>query len=148
MYNSDFNYTLQYLEVPFQLKLRSDPIASANDLQVFGQLGVTAGINIGKKATYTVGYTNSIGDYKVISGDREKLEGSFTIAPFLMQLNIGAGIEKPISEKMSIYLGLFFNNAFAPDVTNPSKYELGYKGSFGDGSVRLNSFAFRFGLFF
>ena len=148
VYSSDFKYTLQYLEVPLQLKLRSDPIGQADGLQVFGQLGITAGINIGKKATYTVGYTNSIGDYRVISGDHEKLEGSFTIAPVLLQLNIGGGIEKPITEKMSMYFGLFFNNAFAPDVTNPSKYELGYKGEFADGNIRLNSFAFRFGLFF
>jgi len=148
VYNSDFNYTLQYLEIPFQLKLRSDELATANGLKVFGQIGLTAGFNIGKKATYKVDYTNSTGDTKTISGDKEKLAGSFTIAPFLLQLNVGAGVEKPITEKMALYFGLFFNNAFLPDVTNPGEYELGYKGTFSDGNVRLNSLAFRFGLFF
>jgi hypothetical protein len=148
VYNSDFKYSLQYLEIPFQLKLLSDPIASANDLRVFGQIGLTAGFNIGKKATYEVGYTNSYGEYRTIEGDKEKLAGSFTIAPFLLQLNVGAGIEKPISEKMAFYFGLFFNNAFLPDVTNPNEYDLDYNGKFSDGNIRLNSFAFRLGLFF
>ena len=147
VYNADFNYTLQYLEIPFQLKLRSDRLEAADGLQVFGQIGLTAGFNIGKKATYKVEYTDG-GTSQIISGDKEKLAGSFTIAPFLLQLNVGAGVEKPISEKMALYFGLFFNNAFLPDVTNPSEYDLDYKGTFSDGNIRLNSFAFRFGLFF
>jgi hypothetical protein len=148
VYNSDFKYSLQYLEIPFQLKLLSDPIASANDLSVFGQIGLTAGFNIGKKATYEVGYTDMYGGYQTIEGDKEKLSGSFTIAPFMLQLNIGGGIQKPISEKMDFYFGLFFNNAFLPDVTNPNEYDLDYNGKFSDGNIRLNSFAFRLGLFF
>ena len=148
VYNSNFNYTLQYIEIPLQLKLRSDELPAANGLQVFGQIGLTAGFNIGKKATYNVGYTDANGAYRMVSGDKEKLTGSFTIAPFLLHLNVGAGVEKPISEKMSLYFGLFFNNAFLPDVTNPGEYELGYRGTFGDGNIRMNSFAFRFGLFF
>jgi len=46
---------------------------------------------------------------------------------------------------------LFFNNGFAPDATNPEKYDgsrLGYQGTFRDGNVRLNNFALRVGLFF
>lgn len=148
VYRSDFNYTLQYLEIPFQLKLRSDEIAAANGMKVFGQIGLTAGFNIGKKATYTVDYTDQNGVDQTVSGDKEKLTGSFTIAPFLLQLNVGAGVEKPITEKMALYFGLFFNNAFLPDVTNPKEYDLDYKGNFSDGNIRLNSLAFRFGLFF
>lgn len=145
---ASFKYSLQYLEVPFNLKLRTDEIASANGLQVFGQLGLTAGINIGKRATYEVAYRDANGNHKSISGEREKLTGSFTIAPVLLQLNVGAGVEKAVSEKMSVYFGMFFNNAFLPDVTNPAKYELPYPGSFSDGKIRMNNFAFRFGIFF
>jgi hypothetical protein len=144
---ADFNYTLQYLEVPFQLKLRSDEITDMG-VQLFGQIGVTAGVNIGKKATYTVTYYDENGSQQSVAEEREKLVGSFTVAPFLLSLNIGGGIERPISDRMSVYLGLFFNNGFLPDVTNPSDYDLGYMGSFGDGNIRQNSLAFRIGLFF
>lgn len=148
VYNADFNYTLQYLEVPFQLKLRSDEIEKAAGIKIFGQIGLTGGVNIGKKATYKVDYSDDFGGRRTLSGDREKISGSFAIAPVLLQLNVGGGVEKPITNHMSLYFGLFFNNAFLPDVTNPNKYDLGYKGSFSDGNIRLNSFALRFGLFF
>ncbi len=148
VYNANMNYSLQYLEVPFQLKLRSDAIDAAGNMRVFGQIGVTGGFNIGKKATYRVDYTDQYGTFQHVSGDKEKLSGSFAIAPVLLQLNIGAGVEKPVGEKMALYFGLFFNNSFLPDVTNPAKYDMGYSGSFSDGNIRMNSFAFRFGLFF
>ena len=145
--HAEFNYTLQYLEVPFQLKLRSDEITETG-VQLFGQIGVTAGVNIGKKATYTVDYFDASAYPTSVAEDKEKLVGSFTIAPFLLQLNVGGGIERPISQRMSVYLGVFFNNGFVPDVTNPAEYDLAYTGAFGDGNIRLNSFAFRLGLFF
>ncbi|MBS1589047.1 MAG: PorT family protein [Bacteroidetes bacterium] len=148
VYNTDFNYTLQYLEIPFQLKLRSDELKSVGGMRVFGQLGLTGGFNIGKKATYSVDYTDANGNRETIHGDHEKMIGSFTIAPFLLQLNIGAGVEKTISDKMSLYGGIFFNNAFLPDVTNPNQYDFGYKGTFTDGNIRLNNLALRVGLFF
>jgi len=43
---------------------------------------------------------------------------------------------------------VFFNNGFAPDMTNPDKYELNYAGTFKDGHTRLNNFALRLGLYF
>jgi hypothetical protein len=147
---ADFSYTLQYFEVPFNLKLKSDYMPDPG-LSFFGQIGLTAGINIGKKATYLVNYFDENQKYLTVTGDKEKLVGSFTIAPVELQFNIGGGIEKPISEKMSAYFGIFFNNTFLPDVTNPGEYDpdyLGYKGTFSDGNIRLNSLAFRFGLFF
>lgn len=148
VFDANFKYRLQYLEVPFQLKLRSERISSAGGIRAFGQVGLTGGVNINKKVTYKVDYTNSSGSMSTLTGDKEKLAGSFTIAPFLLQLNVGAGIEKPVSQRMALYCGLFFNNSFLPDVTDPGKYDLGYTGSFSDGNIRLNSFAFRFGIFF
>ena len=70
----------------------------------------------------------------------------------MLQMNIGAGAEYPISNKLTAYAGLFFNNGFTPDATAPQKYDsekLGYgKGEFKDGNTRLNNFALRIGLFF
>ncbi len=147
VYRAEFDYALQYLEIPFHLKLKTDPISNSG-VRVFGQIGLTAGINIGKKASYTVGYSDQYGLYRTATGDKEKIVGAFAVAPLNLQLNIGAGIEKPITEKISLYFGFFFNNGFLPDATNPRDYNLGYLGEFSDGNIRLNSFSFRIGLFF
>lgn len=147
VYNANFEYSLQYLELPFQLKLRTDDLFRSR-IRAFGQIGLTAGVNIGKKVTYTAIYTDENGKQQTAIGDKEKLKGSLTAAPFTMQLNIGGGIERPISEKLTAYIALFFNNGFAPDATNPNEYNLSYQGKFSDGKIRLNNFALRFGLYF
>jgi hypothetical protein len=147
---ADFDYSLQFLEIPLALKLRTDNI---NGIKFFGQLGVTAGINIGKKATYTVNYRNNNGADTTATGEKIKLTGGLGIvAPVLFQMNLGAGIEYPFSNKLAFYAGIFFNNGFAPDATNPEKFDgdkLGYgSATFRDGNTRLNNIALRLGLFF
>lgn len=146
---ADFNYNLQYLEIPLALKLRSDNMGG---FKFFGQLGVTAGINIAKKADYTVDYYASDSTLKSKSDTKAKITGSLgAIAPVLFQMNIGAGVEMPVSYKLKFYVGLFFNNGFAPDATKPDLYDeknLGYSGTFRDGNTRLNNLALRLGLFF
>lgn len=146
------DYRLQYFEVPFGLKLMSDNISGG--LRIFGNIGVTAGINIGKKGSYTITYTKSSTDIPpivsdtTISGEDEKLRGGLSIFPLLFQMNLGAGVEYQITDKMSMYMGLFFNNGFAPDVTNPKELRLDHEGNFSDGVVRLNNLALKIGLFF
>lgn len=146
---SEFDYRLQYLEIPLALKLRTDDFSG---FRFFGQLGVSAGFNIGKKADYTVrSIDENLRTYDT-SGTKIKLTGSIgNIAPVMFQMNIGAGLEYPLSNKLSFYLGLFFNNGFAPDATKPNLFDedkLGYAGEFRDANTRLNNFALRFGLFF
>lgn len=145
--NTSFDYRLQFLEIPFALKLRSDALGK-NGIRVFGQIGLTAAINISKKATYDVEYTDQTGTDRTVSADNQLLKGALSVPPIMLQLNVGAGIEYPITEKMSFYTGLFFNNGFLPDATAPQNYTLGYKGSFTDANTRLNNFALRVGLFF
>lgn len=143
---ADFNYKLQYLEVPFALKLRTDEISN---FKFFGQIGLTLAFNIGKKADYEVSYTDSTGNNPITStATNEKIQGFNTVMPFGLQLNVGAGLEYPIANKLAFYTGIFFNNGFAPDATNPKNYELGYKGFFSDGNIRMNSLALRIGLLF
>lgn len=142
-----FKYHLQFLEIPFALKLRSDEVGPSG-VKIFGQVGLTLGINISRKADYDVTYNDSYGTQQTISGNNEKLTGVLATPPIDLQMNVGAGMEVPITEKMRFYTGLFFNNAFLPDATNPQNYELGYKGSFTDGNIRLNSMSLRLGLFF
>lgn len=146
---AEFDYSLQYLDIPLALKLRTDNI---NGFRFFGQLGVSLGINISKKADYKVSYYDAASRLRDTSGTKIKLTGAVTnIAPVMFQMNIGAGAEYPFSNKLTAYFGLFFNNGFAPDATNPDKFDndkLGYQGSFKDANTRLNNFALRLGLFF
>ena len=94
-------------------------------------------------------YTGSNGVDSSASGENEQLRGGLGITPFLLQLNIGAGIEYAITPKISFYTGLFFNNGFAPDVTNPKEFDnMNYRGRFTDGNVRVNNVSLRLGLFF
>ncbi len=146
---ADFNYNLQYLEIPLNLKLRTDDLGG---FKLFGQLGLTGGINIAKKADYTVNYYDTGTALKTVADTKAKISGSFgAIAPILFSMNIGAGIEIPIANKLRFYAALFFNNGFFPDTTKPDLYDeknLGYKGTFRDANTRLNNFALRLGLFF
>lgn len=146
---ADFKYFLQYAEVPFNIKFRSDELASSR-VHVFGQMGLTAGLNISKKATYRVVYLDDNGQRQQIGEDRERLTGGLSIAPLMIQLNIGGGAEFELTEKIAAYLGVFFNNGFFPDATNPGQFELSYseKSEFSDGNVRLNNVAIRLGFFF
>ena len=147
--SAEFDYRLQYFEIPFGLKLMSDDIGGG--LRVFGNIGITAAIGFGKKATYTVIYTDSVAGKQVdktVTGENEKLLGGLAIRPILFQMNLGAGIEYQLTEKMSFYVGLFFNNGFAPDVTSPKQLDMGFKGTFDDGNIRINNMALKIGMFF
>jgi hypothetical protein len=146
---ADFDYRLQYLEIPLALKLRTDEIGG---FRFFGQLGVSLGVNLSKKADYKVSYYDANAAQRDTSGTKIKLTGDLAnIAPIMFQMNIGAGAEYPVTNKLKFYVGLFFNNGFAPDATHPDGFEesrLGYQGTFKDGNTRLNNFALRVGLFF
>ncbi len=148
--NANFNYRLNYLEVPVGLKLRTDLISG---FRFFGQLGLTTGFNIAKKATYNVDYYDELGTKLKSEGENEKIKGTLAIAPVMFTMNIGGGVEYPLNNKLAAYVGLFFNNGFAPDATNPNKYSMPYSGdnkerSFKDANTRLNNFSLRVGLFF
>jgi hypothetical protein len=143
--NADFNYRLNYLELPVALKLRTDPISG---FRFFGQLGLTTGVNIAKKASYSVNYRDADGNTQLSTGNNEKIKGSLAIAPVMYAMNIGAGVERAVGDKLAVYAALFFNNGFAPDATNPNKFDMPYGLSFRDGNTRLNNFSLRLGLFF
>jgi opacity protein-like surface antigen len=144
---ASLDYKIQYLEVPFALKLRSDDM---NGVRVFGQIGINIGVPLSKKASYNITYTDTVGGASktlAVNGENEKLRG-LGISPVLLQMNLGGGLEYSITEKMSIYAGVFYNNGFIPDVTNPKDLDLGFKGNFSDGNIRLNNIAIRIGMFF
>lgn len=142
---ADFNYKLTYLEIPVGLKLRTDQISG---FRFFGQLGLTTGFNLAKKASYTVDYIDEAGKKQTSTGENEKIKGTLAIAPVMFTMNIGAGAEYPLNDKLAAYAGIFFNNGFAPDITNPNKYNMPYGLPFKDANTRLNNFSLRLGIFF
>ena len=56
---ANFDYRLQFIEIPIALKLKTDDFSG---FRFFGQLGLSAGINIGKKVDYTVDYYDENGN--------------------------------------------------------------------------------------
>lgn len=143
---SDIQYSLNYLEIPLNLKMRTDPI---ENFTFFGQAGFTLGINVAKKINYDITVNDNAGTaMSPFTGQNEKLKGMVAISPVLLSMNIGVGAEYPINNNLAGYFGFFFNNGFLPDVTNPSQYKIAGVPDFKDGNTRLNNFAFRLGLFF
>lgn len=141
---SNINYTLQFLEIPVALKLKTDKIG---DFTFFGQAGLTVAINISKKYTYDILEKTSTGDTTYKIDQNEKISGNVgNIIPVMFQMNIGIGAQYTISRKLDAYCGIFFNNGFAPNVTDPTKYNIHTKLT--DGNTRLNNFALRLGFYF
>lgn len=141
-----FDYRLQYLQLPLALKLRSDPFRKG--LRLFGEMGLGLGFNLSKKADYEVLSIHPPQQEVVTTGKREKLTGGTTITPLLLSLQVGAGVEIPISSTFLLHTGLYFINGFTPDLTNPRKYSLDYLGDFDDGKIRMNRMALKIGLKF
>lgn len=139
------DYTLQYLEVPLALKLKTDRMGK---ICFFGQAGLTIGFNISKKFTYEiVQERNAMADTTYSTGEKEKITGKITsIAPIVFQMNVGGGMQYSIGPKLDAYVGLFFNNGFAPNITDPTKFD--NLPQFKDGNTRLNNFAIRLGFYF
>lgn len=139
------NYSLQYLEIPVGIKLKSDPI---NKFRIFGQAGLSVGFNIGKKATYEITQKRSIAGDTVFKADaKEKLTGGIgNVAPIMFQMNVGTGIQYAVSHNVDAYVGVFFNNGFAPNATDPTKNNNLPK--FKDGNTRMNSVSLRLGFYF
>jgi len=147
---ADFTYHLQYIDLPIALKMRTD--SNRNKFRFFGQIGLSVGVNISKKVDYEVAYYDDNSMSQTATGTKIKLNGALSeIAPIMFQMNIGAGFEYSLNDKLKAYLGVFFNNGFFPDATKPDQFDntkLGYVGTFRDGTTRLNNFALRLGLLF
>jgi len=143
--SADFDYHLSYLEIPAAIKLQTNAFSG---FRFFGQAGLTLGINIAKNADYEVQYNDESGNNEQAKGDREKIKGALAIAPAMLQMNIGLGTEYAFTSRLSAYIGIFFNNGFLPDATNPKKYKMSYDLPFSDGNTRLNNLALRIGMFF
>ncbi|MEJ6980746.1 porin family protein [Pedobacter sp. P351] len=93
-------YRLQFIEVPFTLKLKSNPTDQG---RFYGQFGLGTGINISaKKDAESVGSNILVKDISISSD----------VNTFRLGLIMGAGAEWNAGKNLTILTGLSFNNGF------------------------------------
>lgn len=122
---TEYDLRLQYVEIPFTLKLKTN---TASGIGIWGQFGGIAGFPVRARAN-------------VISGlqkfDKENVLRDIT--PINAGLLLGAGIEYPLTETLTGVVGFNFQNGFV-DATKNGKWD--------DGKVNINSFILRLGVYF
>jgi hypothetical protein len=132
--NNTGNYKLsvQYLQLPFALKLRTD----GKGLKFWGSFGGFLGVPISARTDFETNFSvNGVANYKQ---DNQNILSD--VIPINIGMQLGAGVEIPISAKNVLVGGLMFNNGFI-DVTK--------NGSWGDdGKINMNNLALKIGVFF
>lgn len=124
--NVQFDYRLQYVQIPISLKLKTNEIGN---LIYWGQFGVCPSILMQNKLTTNANetfYSKGINSHSPNSNNNDPLDftgidnGSGTIvgrytddvSPLRVSLVLGAGVEIPISGKTTAVLGIRFDNGF------------------------------------
>lgn len=93
-------YRLQYIEVPFTLKLKSNPTDQG---RFYGQFGLGTGINISAKKDAESAGSNILVKDISISSD---------VNAFRLGLIMGAGAEWNAGRNLTVLTGVTFNNGF------------------------------------
>lgn len=145
---ADIDYNLGFLEVPINLKYISPELTS--NLRLFANAGLGVSFLLHKQAAMEINYNNKNGVEENHINDYERLRGFNSISPVSLFANGGIGAQYDVDYKRTVYFGVFYQNNFIPDMTNPKKikFEFGEDYDFNDGSTRLNNIAFRLGLMF
>ncbi len=130
---ANYNIGIQYVEIPFALKLKSN---NKGKLNYWGCFGGFLAVPTKARADYQSNFTvNGVANY---SKDNDNILSA--TQPINIGMQIGAGVELPISSSNTLVAGLIFNNGFI-DVTK--------NGSWGnDGRINLNNLALKLGIFF
>lgn len=122
---TEYDLRLQYVEIPFTLKLKTD---TRSGVGVWGQFGAFAGFPVRGRANVI----SALQRY-----DKENVLRD--INPLNAGLLVGAGVEYPLTETLTGVAGINFQNGFI-DVTKNGKWD--------DGRVNMNALIFRFGVYF
>lgn len=94
---ADIKYRMSYFEVPLAIKLSAGKVG---DLNWYGKFGLSNGFRTGAKRDVTI-------------NNSTKTEGISGITSFYRAgLIIGGGAEYSINERMNVFVGLTYNNAF------------------------------------
>ncbi|MBK9731807.1 MAG: outer membrane beta-barrel protein [Chitinophagaceae bacterium] len=105
------DYTIQYIEIPLSMKLRTNQIGY---ITYFGQFGLQGGIAIRSRANIAT-----------LNGSMEEAKVDFgkDVTPGNLGLLLGGGIEYQVSGKTALLAGLQFHNGFIDATDNPKDYK-------------------------
>ncbi|HNP47194.1 MAG TPA: porin family protein [Bacteroidia bacterium] len=98
--------TLQYIEIPLTLKLKTNEIGY---LTYFLQVGVAPGINIRSRADNKF---TSQSNGNTVASSEDKVDIKDDINSFNLSMIIGGGVEYTLSGSTTLLLGVQFNNGF------------------------------------
>jgi hypothetical protein len=130
---ANYNIAIQYLQIPFAIKLLSDNKGKTNFWGSFGGF-----LAVPLKARADVQTNFAVGSVNNFSKDNDNVVGN--IQPINIGMQIGAGAEFSLGNKNILVAGLIFNNGFIDATKN---------GSWGDdGRINLNSISLKLGVFF
>lgn len=105
--------TIQYLQVPLFLKLKTQSIGA---IKYFGQFGLGTGFALNAKNKYDVITTDNTGTKTVSTSDSNKDEVFFLREALL----IGLGLEYNLAGSTSIVAGVTYDNGFTPVLKDKS----------------------------
>ncbi len=120
------NYTLQYLEIPLTLKLKTNEIGS---IVYFVQLGVAPGINLSAKRSFESSTQTTVGGILYnTSEEEEDIDCQDQINNFNLSMIIGGGLEYTLSGQTVLLAGIQFNNGFLDSFDGNPKILTNYLG--------------------
>jgi hypothetical protein len=104
------SYTLQYIEIPITLKLKTNEIGY---LTYYLQAGVAPGVNIRARESYNATLQHKVnGAIETISSKDEGVDIQDNINNFNLSMIIAGGVEYTISGSTVMLVGIQFNNGF------------------------------------
>ncbi len=104
---AEANYTLQYVEIPITLKLKTNEIGY---FTYFLQFGLEPGFNIRSKANTKT--TTKIASNPVVVTEDNDEDIKDGINNFNVSMIIGGGLEYTLSGSTTLLTGITFNNGF------------------------------------
>jgi len=119
------SYTIQYIELPITLKLKTNEIGY---LTYFLQAGVAPGINIRARKSFTadIQTTPVGGSTASSSAEGDKIDVQDDINRFNLSMIIGGGVEYTLSGHTVFLGGIQFNNGFLDVFDNDAKVNSNY----------------------
>lgn len=131
---ANYNVGIQYLEVPFAIKLKS---SNKGKMNYWGSFGGFLAVPLKARASVQTNFVVG-GGASNYAKDNDNVISN--VQPITIGMQIGAGVEIPVSDNNVAVAGLVFNNGFV-DVTKNGSWG-------GDGRINLNNIALKLGIFF
>ncbi|MEI6816275.1 MAG: porin family protein [Bacteroidota bacterium] len=134
-------YSLEYVEIPVLLKLKTNEIGY---IKYYGQVGLSLGVNIRGRAEVDSTVSHPL---YYTQGSQSNVNVMSDINPITMSMVIGAGIEYSLQGHTQLMLGLTFNNGFM-DILKDKNMELNSNTYALKYSSITNYLALNVGIFF